>query len=103
MPWLYFFDIDLVEVLKTKNKNNTNRCYVQSNRSHFSICPPMSVYPGYVYVFLTNRSRCIIKLTLHSPEVSAIELSRNMYRSFMAGSSIELGPVGMFLLEPNIH
>ena len=56
-----------------------------------------------VYVFMILRSRFVIKSTPSSLGISSLEVSCDICRSFMTGNSIELGPVGILLLEPNMH
>lgn len=56
-----------------------------------------------MHVFLILRYRCVITLTTSSLEASSLETSCDICRSFMAGNSIELGPLGIRLLEPSVH
>lgn len=56
-----------------------------------------------MHVFLILRGRYVIKSPPTSLGVSSLEASCDICRSFMAGNSIELGPVEILLLDPNMH
>ena len=56
-----------------------------------------------VHVFLILRYRYVIKSTTSSLGDSSLEASCDTCRSFMAGNRIELGPLGILLLEPSVH
>lgn len=56
-----------------------------------------------VYVFMILRSRYVIKSTPSSLGASSLEASCDICRSFVAGNSVELGLVGILLLEPSMH
>lgn len=82
-------------------------CALLSESSSQVLCRGVSVVSEsvevQVHVFLILSCRYVIKSTPSSLGASSLEVSCDTCRSFMAGNSTELDPVGILLLEPNMQ